>query len=122
MPGGRCFNEIDYICISKRWSSCLSDVRVRRGADDASDHYLLCGNIKIKLKKQKVEKKKTPINLNKLKNPETAKQFQLELKSILSKPDEIQDTEEIFTKTVLECATKVITTKVIGKKKGKRRE
>ena len=59
-PGDLCFNEVDYICISKRWNSSLQDVRVRRGADVGSDHYLVCAKIKIKLKKQKVIKKRNP--------------------------------------------------------------
>ena len=114
------FCSVDYICISKRWNSSLQDVRVRRGADVGSDHYLVCAKIKIKLKKQKVIKKEKPIDLNKFKNPKIANKFKLELKNrfdILSEPDNIEGTEEIFTKTVMECADKII-----GKKRGTKRE
>ena len=58
--------------------------------------------------------------MNKLKNPETAKRFELELKNkfeVLSEPEDIQTNEEIFTKNLIECANKVI-----GKKRGTKRE
>ncbi len=44
-------NQIDHICISKKFRRSLQDVRVRRGADVASDHHLLTLRIKLKLKK-----------------------------------------------------------------------
>ena len=37
-PDGKTSNEIDYICISKRWRRSLYDVRSFRGADIGSDH------------------------------------------------------------------------------------
>ena len=38
-PDGLTVNEIDYICINKRWRTSLQNVRVYRGADIGSDHY-----------------------------------------------------------------------------------
>ncbi|KAK1804513.1 hypothetical protein P4O66_020515, partial [Electrophorus voltai] len=43
LPDGATYNEIDFICISRRWRSALLDVRAYRGADVGSDHYLLEG-------------------------------------------------------------------------------
>ena len=40
-PDDHTKNEIDYISISSRWRSSLQDVRVYRGADCGSDHFLL---------------------------------------------------------------------------------
>ena len=34
-------NQLDHICIGKRFRRSLEDVRVKRGADVASDHHLL---------------------------------------------------------------------------------
>ena len=48
-PAGNAQNQIDHIVISKRWRSSLQDVRVKRGADLASDHHLIQGNIQLKL-------------------------------------------------------------------------
>ena len=44
-------NQIDHICIGKRFRRSLQDVRVKRGADVASDHHLVTAKIKLKLKK-----------------------------------------------------------------------
>ncbi|CAG2208032.1 Craniofacial development protein 2 [Mytilus edulis] len=52
-PAGNAENQIDHITISQRWRSSLQDVRVKRGADAASDHHLVIGSIKMKLLAQK---------------------------------------------------------------------
>ena len=44
-------NQIDHICIGKRFRRSLEDVRVKRGADVASDHHLLIARLKLKQKK-----------------------------------------------------------------------
>lgn len=51
-------NQIDPICINKKFRRSLLDTRVKRAADVASDHHLLTGNLKLKLKK-KIRKKHT---------------------------------------------------------------
>ena len=38
-------NQIDHICVSRKWRSSLLDVRNRRGADIDSDHELITGDI-----------------------------------------------------------------------------
>ena len=47
-------NQIDDICISRKFCRSLQDVRVKRGVDAASDHHFLVANIKLKLKKHQV--------------------------------------------------------------------
>lgn len=44
-------NQIDHICINKKFRRSMQDVRVRRGVDVASDHHLLVARLKLKLKK-----------------------------------------------------------------------
>ncbi|CAH8678058.1 unnamed protein product [Schistosoma haematobium] len=44
-------NQIDHICIKKKFRRTMEDVRTRRGADVASDHHLVVANLKLKLKK-----------------------------------------------------------------------
>ncbi|VDO53008.1 unnamed protein product [Schistosoma margrebowiei] len=44
-------NQIDHICISKKYTRSMEDVRTRRGADIASDHHqLVVAKMKLKLK------------------------------------------------------------------------
>lgn len=44
-------NQIAHLCIRKKFRRSLEDVRVRRGADVASDHHLLGARIKLKLRR-----------------------------------------------------------------------
>jgi hypothetical protein len=44
-------NQIDHMCISKRFRRTLQDVKVRRGADINSDHHLVVARLKLKLNK-----------------------------------------------------------------------
>ena len=53
-PDGRTENQIDHILINNKWRNSLQDVRVKRGADIGSDHYLLVGKIKLKLRKARI--------------------------------------------------------------------
>ena len=48
-------NRIDHMCIGKRFRRTLQDVRVRRGADVASDHHLLVVRLKLKLRRNWTE-------------------------------------------------------------------
>ena len=48
-PDGRTINQIDHIIINKKWRRPLLDVKVYRGADVSSDHYMLLAKIKLKL-------------------------------------------------------------------------
>ena len=43
-------NQIDHFCISEKFRRSFQDVRVKRGADVASDHHLVIANLKLKLK------------------------------------------------------------------------
>ncbi|CAI2732551.1 unnamed protein product [Schistosoma spindalis] len=44
-------NQIDHICINKKFRRTMEDVRTKRGADIASDHHLLVAKMKLKLKR-----------------------------------------------------------------------
>ena len=50
-PDGKTENQIDHITISRKWRRNLLDTRVKREEDVASDHHLLLGTVRIKLKK-----------------------------------------------------------------------
>ena len=42
-------NQIDHICVSKRFRQSVQDMRVYRGADVASDHHLVMATLRLKL-------------------------------------------------------------------------
>ena len=46
---GRTISQIDHMIINKKWRRPLLDVKVYRGADVSSDHYMLLAKIKLKL-------------------------------------------------------------------------
>ena len=82
-PDGRSSNQIDHIAIGRKWRRCLIDVRVKRGADVASDHYLLLGITKVKLR---AHQDRTCIphykyNTQNLKNKEIAETFSCSVKN-----------------------------------------
>ncbi|XP_037106123.1 LOW QUALITY PROTEIN: craniofacial development protein 2-like [Syngnathus acus] len=45
-------NQIDHICINRKFRRSLLDVRVKRGADAGSDHHLLAAKLQLKLKRR----------------------------------------------------------------------
>ena len=44
-PNYRTENQIDHLCISRKFRRTLLDVRVMRGADASSDHHLLASKL-----------------------------------------------------------------------------
>ncbi|VDO56709.1 unnamed protein product [Schistosoma margrebowiei] len=44
-------NQLDHICINKKFRRTMEDMKTRRGADISSDHHLVVANLKLKLKK-----------------------------------------------------------------------
>ena len=67
-------NQIDHICISRKWRRSLIDVRAYRGADVGSDHILLIGKLRLKIKKNiRVTQKRTHLDTEKLTSPNTYK-------------------------------------------------
>ena len=82
-PNGRIKNQIDHIAISKKWRSSLLDTRNRRGADCGSDHHLVTADIRLKIasNQKQLEKRQKRYNTDKLKNKETKREFNLELKN-----------------------------------------
>ena len=110
-------NQIDHICISKKFRRTLQDVRVKRGADVASDHHLVTAKLKLKLKKNKTETttNRQKYNVSLLKGTEKQEEFRLKLsnkyevlqdllegeKSIESQWQQIKDTLTSTCKEVL---------------------
>ncbi len=98
-PDGITKNQIDHFTINKKWRNSLQDVRVYRGADVHSDHNLLVGTLKLKLRKSENPANPTrrKYDTSKLKNNDIKQQFKLELRNrfqILENEQEFQ-TEEV---------------------------
>ena len=79
-PDCRTLNQIDHIIINGKWRRSLLDVRVYRGADVNSDHYLVSANIKLKLRSTPPTcKARKQLDMSNLKNPEAKNNFVLTL-------------------------------------------
>ena len=95
-PDDRTVNQIDHICISGRFRSSLQDVHVARGAEINSDHYLVVGKLKLKLKKfsGKIESRRK-YDVRALKDQSVKEDFSIELRNrfeaLENLPDNIDD-------------------------------
>jgi len=123
-PDGKTVNQIDHICISRRWISSLQDVRVYRGADMASDHYMVVGQLKIKLKttsRRKTFSTHVSYNVAHLSDEEVQAKYELELYNrfqlLQQDSDDIEEVWLTFKDTVNSTAESIL-----GKRRGKRRE
>ena len=91
-PDGKMKNRIDHIIINRKWRRSLYDVRVKRGADAATDHYLVISEIQIKFKvyKEKASRLSHKFNVNCLKEKGKVNEFSVELKNKLSSLSQLQ--------------------------------
>ncbi|KAF0770345.1 craniofacial development protein 2-like [Aphis craccivora] len=55
-PDSRYINQIDHVLVNARFSNSVLDVRTFRGAECGSDHFLVVGKLKVKLKRAKKRK------------------------------------------------------------------
>ena len=93
-PGDRVRNQIDHICISKKFRRSLLDVRTKRGADCSSDHNLVISQLQLKLKYIPNENtRREKYNVNKLVNPEIKNSFVLKLSNKFA-PLAVDDDED----------------------------
>jgi hypothetical protein len=76
-PDGRTHNQIDYVMVSRKWRSSIMNARAYPSADVGSDHQLVIANLKLKLKRQLVQKPIRRFDVSKLKNPQTNTQYEI---------------------------------------------
>jgi hypothetical protein len=95
-PDSRTENQIDHVCISKKFRRSLQDVRVRRGADVGSDHHLVVARLKLKLKRNQTDASdgRVKYNISLLKDPKTKEQFNLVLENRFKVLQELIEEEE----------------------------
>ena len=77
-------NQIDHICISRKFRNTMEDVRAYRGADVASDHQLVMGKFRLKLKKtgsRNKQDQRLKYNTHLLKDRTVVESFKLALRN-----------------------------------------
>ena len=118
-------NQIDHVCISKKFRRTLQDVRVKRGADIASDHHLLVAKLKLKLKKNWNGEtgQRQRFNTGLLKDTDKLEEYRLALTNRFQVLQEILEEETIDEqwKAVKETVTSTCQ-EVLGYKTGSHKE
>ncbi len=121
-PNGRTVTQIDHICISTKWSHSLLNVKTCRGADVGSDHYLVRGNMRIKLlavEKMQATKRSMPA-IGHLRDQTKVEEYNIALHnrfSCLAHEENLEDMWVDFRDTVSE-----VSMEVLGQRPRKRRQ
>ena len=109
---GRTQNQIDHMMIRKEWRRSVEDTRVYRGADAASDHYLLIMKIKLKLHRNPNRvKTNARFDTQKLENEMFKSKFNVELRNrfaVLEVEENIKEDCIQMEKVYTETAEKVL--------------
>ena len=104
-PDGNTKEQLDHILINRKWRGSLLDVRIYRGADIFSDHGLLIGKIKLKLRKtRKGQERGRIIDSGALKDEGTKAKYRLELQNRFRKLEgkedlNIEDINQVYIET-----------------------
>ena len=119
-PDHQTKNEIDYISIISRWCSSLQDVKVYRGADCGSDHFLHIAKMPLKFKRLKQAEKQMIFDTTKLKDTNTKIRYQLKVRSRFASLEETNNIEVRWSnfKDVVHTAADSI----IGRRRSTRKE
>lgn len=119
-PNGRYTNQIDHVLINTKFKNCLHDVKIVREADCDLDHYVVKGELKVKLKKPRVKKGLIldRYEINKLRDNIVCESFKRQLYETISNLDINKvDTIDCKWKTIKETIKVVVSDTMIGKQK-----
>ncbi|KAK7107318.1 hypothetical protein V1264_015265 [Littorina saxatilis] len=96
-PDLRTENQIDHVCIGRKFRRSLQEVRVKRGADVASDHHLLVARLKLKLKRNWTEgsSQRQRYNTTALKDNKKQEEFKITLSNKFQVLEELLEEETI---------------------------
>ncbi|XP_058630445.1 craniofacial development protein 2-like [Onychostoma macrolepis] len=125
-PDGVTENQIDHICISKKFRRSLQDVRIRRGADVGSDHHLVVASMQLKLKKNWMETTlgRVKNDINHLKITSVRDEFELQLKNkfeVLQELHEERSSIQVNWQIIKETL-RTVCQEVVGTKKHHHKE
>ena len=88
-------NQINHICISRKFRRAWQDVRVRRGVDVPSDHHLLLTTVRLRLKKNiTASNQRTKFNLGLLRDQSVQEKFSIDLSNRFQPLQELLENEE----------------------------
>ena len=114
-------NQIDHICISRKFRRSWRDVRVVRGADVSSDHHFLITTVRLRFKRlTNASSTRTKYNVGLLRNKDTQAAFQISLSSRFHPLQELIKDNETDIETQWEHYKKLwhdTCEEVLGKKK-----
>ena len=117
---GKTKTQVDHILINGKWKSSLQDVRVHRGADCGSDHELVVGQVKLRLRiARKRNLRSRKIDSDKLRDTETRDRFRIELQNrfqLLSSDPEREISLDDFNKAIIETGETILGFKERAKK------
>jgi hypothetical protein len=121
-PDGKTQNQIDFFLIKQSSKCNIKNCRVYNSADIGSDHSLLLSTCVFELQKRKVVKKiPRKFNIDRLKQPEIAEDFQVKIgrafAPLLDLETNVDELYESFKNT-----TNKITKEVVGYRKSKQVE
>nr|KAG5701564.1 hypothetical protein BaRGS_024814 [Batillaria attramentaria] len=101
-------NQIDHICISRKFRRSWRDVRVMRGADVSSDHHLLATTLRLRLKRHtNANNTRTRYNVGLLRNTETQAAFRISLSNRFQPLQDLIEDSEMDIETHWEHSKKL---------------
>ena len=89
-------NQIDHVCIAKKFRRSLEDVRVKRGAGVALDHHLVVAKLKLKLRRNETgqQRRRARYNVDFLRDVSTADRFRVTLHNRYQVLQELHEDDE----------------------------
>nr|KAG5686144.1 hypothetical protein BaRGS_024758 [Batillaria attramentaria] len=119
-------NQIDHICISRKFRRSWRDVRVMRGADVSSDHHLLATTLRLRLKRHtNANNTRTRYNVGLLRNTDTQAAFRISLSNRFQPLQDLIEDSEMDIETHWEHSKKLwhdTCEEVLGKRKTQHKE
>nr|KAG5687140.1 hypothetical protein BaRGS_019218 [Batillaria attramentaria] len=119
-------NQIDHICISRKFRRSWRDVRMMRGADVSSDHHLLATTLRLRLKRHtNANNTRTRYNVGLLRNTDTQAAFRISLSNRFQPPQDLIEDSEMDIETQWEHSKKLwhdTCEEVLGKRKTQHKE
>ena len=94
---GRTRKMLDYIIVSRRWRSSITNCRTYRSAElGNTDHRLVVSNLRLRLKAQKSDHRLPKLDLNNLANSNTRQLYAVSISNRFDCLGQISESEEAW--------------------------